>query len=330
MSTRLSPVRKQREISVGGGSWHNPPVRLAAVSVDLDEITNYHQIHGLSEAQGLSRTLVYDVAVPRLLDFAGRCDLPLTFFAIGRDLERAAARETLRRAREAGHEIANHSLDHMYDFTRLTRAGIRTQVEGGVRAIADAVGVAPVGFRAPGYTVTDEVFAVLSELGVQYDSSVFPCPAYFAAKAAAIGAIALAGRRSESVVDTPKVLSAPRRPYRVGRPYWTEGDGVLELPIQVTRGMRLPFIGTSLTLAGVRGAKLLTKMCVGEPLVNLELHGIDLLDEGDGLFALSRHQRDVRVLKETKLAVFETVVATLREAGYRFITLADATRQISM
>jgi len=65
-------------------------------------------------------------------------------------------------------------------------------------------------------------------------------------------------------------------------------------------------------------------MCVGEPLVNLEMHGIDVLDEGDGLFALSPYQRDVRVEKERKLAVFEAVVATLRTAGYRFVTLRDA------
>lgn len=311
MGTRLVP-------------WHTRGVRLAALSVDLDEIANYHQIHGLPEPQGASRSLVYDLAVPRLLELAARLDIPLTLFAIGGDLSRPAARDVLRDAQRRGHEISNHSLDHMYDFTRLTRAGIRTQIEGGVRAIADAVGEQPVGFRAPGYTVTDEVFAVLSELGVRYDSSVFPCPAYFAAKAAAIGAHALAGRKSESVVDTPRVLTAPRRPYRVGRPYWTAGDGILELPIQVTRGMRLPFIGTSLTLAGVRGAKLLTRMCVGEPLVNLELHGIDVLDESDGLFALSTYQRDVRIEKERKLAVFEAVVDTLRSAGYRFVTLRDA------
>jgi len=309
--------------------WQTPRVRLAALSIDLDEIANYHQIHGLPEPQGAARTLVYDLAVPRLLELAARLDVPLTFFAIGADLQRSGARDGLRTARERGHEIANHSLDHMYDLTRLSRAGMRTQIEGGIRAIADSVGEEPVGFRAPGYTVTDEVFAVLSELGVRYDSSVFPCPAYFAAKAAAIGAIALAGRRSESVVDTPKVLCAPRRPYRVGRPYWTTGTGILELPIQVTRGMRLPFIGTSLALAGVRGAKLLARMCVGEPLVNLEMHGIDVLDEADGLFALAPHQRDVRIDKERKIATFEAVVATLRNAGYRFVTLRDAARTLA-
>ena len=67
----------------------------------------------------------------------------------------AAAR--LRAAHEAGHEIANHSLDHRYDLVRLRRSVIEWQVEEAAHAIEDAVGERPVGFRAPGYTITDEV-----------------------------------------------------------------------------------------------------------------------------------------------------------------------------
>src|SRR5439155_22329553 len=133
----------------------------------------------------------------------------------------------------------------------------------------------------PGYTITDEVFDVLAELGALWDSSVFPCPAYFSAKAVALGWIGLRGRTSHSILDTPRVLTAPVRPYRIGRPYWTRGEGMLELPIQVTRGPRLPFIGTTVTLGGPSRARLLARACVGEPLVNLELHGIDVLDAGD-------------------------------------------------
>ena len=52
------------------------------------------------------------------------------------------------------------------------------------------------------------------------------------------------------MLDTPGVLLSPREPYRVGRPYWRRGQGLLELPIQVTRGPRIHYIGTTLTLAG--------------------------------------------------------------------------------
>lgn len=301
--------------------------KLCAVSVDLDEIPNYFAIHGLGEPAS-GRAAVYDVALGRLADFSRAANVPLTLFAVGRDLERPAASTALAGMRAAGHEIANHSLDHLYDLTRRDRATQREQVEGGARAIERAVGARSAGFRAPGYTVTDELFDVLRELGVRYDSSVFPCPAYLAAKIAKIAAIALRGRASRSVVDTPRVLTAPTRPYRVGRPYWRRGDGTIELPIQVTRGPRLPFIGTALTLGGPSRARWLARACVGEPLVNLELHGIDVLDAGDGLEALRAHQPDVRVPVARKLASIEAALSVLRAAGYAFVTLEEAASRV--
>lgn len=299
-------------------------VRLCAVSVDLDEIPNYFAIHGLPLPTGPERTLVYDVAIDRLSAFASDAGIPLTLFAIGDDLSRPEAAARLRAARDRGFEIANHSLDHRYDLVRLGRDEIRRQVTAGADAIERATGERPVGFRAPGYTITDEVFDVLAELGVAYDSSVFPCPSYWALKAAVIPTIALLGRKSRSIVDTPAVLTAPTRPYRIGRPYWRRGTGLLELPVQVTRGARLPFFGTSLTLWGPRFARILAAMCRGEPLVNLELHGIDVLDAADGLEALRPHQPDVRVQRDRKLQGLTAAVEELRRAGYAFVTLREA------
>jgi hypothetical protein len=299
-------------------------VRLASVSVDLDEIPNYFEIHGLPPPEGPTASLVYDVALGRLRALADDGGFPLTLFTIGSDLAREAAGRGLRGARAAGHEIANHSLDHRYDLVRLGRDEIRRQVDEGARAIERAVGERPVGFRAPGYTITDEVFDVLAELDVAYDASVFPCPAYFAAKAAAIGAIAVRGRKSRSIVDTPKVLLAPTQPYRIGKPYWRRGTGLLEIPVQVTRGLRLPFIGTSVTLAGPSHARWLARMCVGDPLVNLELHGMDVLDASDGLEALAPYQHDVRVSQEQKMDALLAATGELRRAGYTFVTMREA------
>jgi peptidoglycan-N-acetylglucosamine deacetylase len=303
-------------------------VRLCAVSVDLDEIPNYFAIHGLDPPAGPARSLVYDVAIDRLGDLAKSLGIPLTLFAIGSDLARPEAAQKLRAAHAGGFEIANHSLDHRYDLVRLGPDEIRRQIAEGASAIERATGARPVGFRAPGYTITDEVFDVLVELGVGYDSSVFPCPPYWAAKAAAIALIRARGRTSHSIVDSPTVLAAPTRPYRVGRPYWKRAgsnDGrLLEIPVQVTRGPRLPFFGTSLTLWGPRFARVLARMVRGEPLVNLELHGIDVLDAADGLEALRPHQPDVRVPRATKLEALAAALTDLRSAGYAFCTLREA------
>jgi hypothetical protein len=300
-------------------------VRLCTVSVDLDEIPNYFAIHGLPTPTGSERGLVYDVAVDRLSELARELGIPLTFFVIGSDLARPEAAEKVRNASLSGFEIANHTLDHRYDLVRLGRAEIRRQILEGARAIERVTGAMPAGFRAPGYTITDEVFDVLGELGVAYDSSVFPCPAYWGAKVTTISWISLRGKTSRSVVDTPAVLFAPTRPYRVGRPYWKRGSGLLEMPIQVTRGLRMPFFGTTVTLGGPDRARWLARMCVGEPLVNLELHGIDVLGASDGLEALGRYtSTGVRVPVATKLAALHATVDTLRTAGYSFVTLRDA------
>jgi hypothetical protein len=230
---------------------------------------------------------------------------------------------------QAGHEIANHSLEHPYDLTRLPKAEMRRQVWGAADAIEAAVGTRPVGFRAPGYVTTDALYEVLSEQPLQYSSSVFPCPWYYTAKAAAITGKGLFGRRSASLIDDPRVLSAPTTPYRVGTPYWTRGSGLLEVPIQVMPWTRLPFIGTSVVAVGPAGASAMARGLVGQELINLELHGIDVLEAADGLQALAAHQHDLRISLLRKLATLDRVVYTLQNAGYRFCTMAQAARTVS-
>ncbi|MBI5534702.1 MAG: polysaccharide deacetylase family protein [Deltaproteobacteria bacterium] len=304
-------------------------MRLCAVSVDLDEIPNYHAIHGLPAPQSPGATAVHDVALDRLDALAERAGLPLTLFAVGASLSREQSAQSLRRMADHGHEIANHSLDHFYDLTRRTADEMRRQIEHGADVIERAVGRRPIGFRSPGYVITDELMDVLIASGHKYDSSVFPCPAYFATKAAKLTMIAVRGRRSRSVQDHPRVLLSPTRPYRPGKPYYRQGDlPLIELPVQVTRGARLPYIGTTLTLSGSRTASLLTKMVLGEPVINLELHGMDVLDSRDGLQALIGHQPDVDIDHGRKVNVLEGVFAQIRKSGYRFVTLQQAATEV--
>lgn len=294
-----------------------------AISVDLDEIPNYFAIHGVS-LDDCDEHAVYERALERLSAWARGHAIPLTLFAVGSDLSRAQSAARLKWMRGEGHEIANHTLDHRYDLTRHSKQEMVHQVRGGIEAIERATGAPPVGFRAPGYVTTDALYEVLSECGVSYSSSVFPCPWYYSPKLAAIGLKRMFGKRSSSLVDDPRVLLAPRRPYRVGVPYWNRGQGLLELPIQVTPNARLPFIGTNIVLGGPTAAAWLARQLVGEPLINLELHGIDVLDKDDGLHSLARHQPDLGISVARKLKALDSVVYTLRKAGYSFCTLAQA------
>jgi peptidoglycan/xylan/chitin deacetylase (PgdA/CDA1 family) len=300
--------------------------RLCAVSVDLDEIHHYDAIHGLP-AGGRGTHAVYDLALARMDSLARSLEVPLTLFAVGEDLARAESAAALSALAARGHAVENHSLGHRYDLVRLGPDEIAAQIEGGIEAIARAVGARPTGFRAPGYTVSDAVFDALEAAGVAFDSSVFPCPAYYGAKAAVMGGMRLLGRRSASVLDTPRVLAAPARPYRPGTPWWRRGARrFVELPIQVTPLARLPVIGTSIALAGTAGARLLARSCAGEALVNLELHGIDFLDASDGLDALVAHQPELCRPLARRLDALSAFVEVLRRAGHAFVRLDEAAR----
>jgi peptidoglycan/xylan/chitin deacetylase (PgdA/CDA1 family) len=308
--------------------------KLAALSVDLDEIDNYLAIFGLPDSalEGAARQAVYTRGLGRFESFFREHDMPATFFAIGRDLARAENRTRLKALANAGHEIANHTQNHLYDLTRRERSVQLQEVRGGADAIEAAVGVRPVGFRAPGYTITDTLVDVLRSEGVQYDSSVFPCPPYYLAKSAALALIRLRGSRSMSILDHPRVLSASANPYRMGASYAQRGNGLIELPAGVTGNLsaRFPYTGTFVVMWGVPGARLLTRLISGRPFVNLVLHGADLCGATeDGLGALAPFQRDLQRSVAEKRAALSEAVSVLKRQGFRFVRLSEAAQRLA-
>ena len=303
--------------------------KLAAISIDLDEVPRYAAVHGIAANLRAAANAVYDRCIPRLRRWLQEESIAATFFAIGEDLERPENRKVIQALHREGHEIANHSYSHAYDLVRGTDAEMRQEIERASEVIANTCGARPLGFRAPGYTVSDGLFRVLHSTDISYDSSVFPCASYYAAKAAALGVIRLRGARSASILSAPSVLRAPRQAYRIGRPYWRRGEGILELPIGVTP-LQLPYIGTSLVLCGARGAARLTHQMLDRELINLELHGFDVADVvDDGLQALAPHRPDLRRRAQAKLAALSAAVDVIREAGYELVTLAEAARRLS-
>jgi len=304
--------------------------RLLAISIDLDEIPCYTAIYGLPTPEPSAARAIYERAVPRFEALFDELGALGTFFAIGQDLQEEHAANAIARLHGAGHEIGNHSFHHRYDLTRRDAETIRQDIADGSAAIARVTGHAPVGFRAPGYTVTDTLLEQARALGFGYDSSVFPCPPYYGAKALALGAIALRGRTSHSVLDTPRVLTAPTDPYRIGEHYTQRGDGLLELPIGVTSRAtgQLPFIGTSVAFSSEQTARWLARRIAHRPLVNFELHGIDLCDaELDGLSFLAPHLLELRRSLEHKRRSLLAAVRELLDAGYELVTLAEAAQR---
>ncbi|QAT83483.1 polysaccharide deacetylase [Corallococcus coralloides] len=308
--------------------------RLASISVDLDSLPHYCRIHGLPESllDERARTLIHRVAVPRFLELFAAVGVPGTFFVIGDDLESdPGASDGMRRSHAAGVEIASHSHAHDYALTRRGPDAIAEDLARADAAILKAVGVRPSGFRAPGYTLNADLYAATVAQGYRYGSSAFPAAPYYAAKAAVMGALAALGRPSRSVLDTPRVLLAPRVPYRPdpAQPYRRGSGPVLELPMTVTPVVRFPFIGTFATTLPRGTMRAAYRTCRADAFFNFELHGVDVLDATDGIPPeLARQQRDLRTSAAKKMERLRSIFQWLKD-DFDVVTLRDAAGQLS-
>lgn len=301
---------------------------LAALSIDLDGLAHYHRIHGLPERPAAPDP-VYGKAIERFGELCDRLRLHGTAFCIGRNLREASAAAAARRLWEAGHELGNHTLSHDYRLTTRSRDEIVAEVQGGGDAVQVITGSSPIGFRAPGYTLSASLVEVLETAGYRYDSSAFPSLPYYGAKATVMGLLAVSRRPSGALLDSPRVLRAPRSPYRPSGadPYRRGTSTILELPV-TTGLLGFPLTGTfvatlppgalSVALAGTRGL----------PLFNLELHGVDLLDASDTTPALASRQRDLRIPAATKIARIESFVRRL--SSRRWVPLGDAAERLAV
>jgi peptidoglycan/xylan/chitin deacetylase (PgdA/CDA1 family) len=305
--------------------------RICAVSVDLDGIECYYRIFGLPVPRLVRDPVALD-AVPRFRELLEGRRVAATFFVVGQMAESELGREALPALVAAGHEVANHSYSHPYDLFGLDPHAIASEVERAHRAIAAAAGVAPRGFRAPGYGLSPALLDVVAAVGYSYDSSVLPSPPYYGAKAAIMGAMRLAGRRSRSALADPRLAFAPRRPYRPDPTApWRPGQASLvELPIGVTPVLRIPVIGMPLTTAPARLRRLLVRALCREPVIVLELHGLDLCDAAvDGIAPEIRdRQPDLGVPLGHKRAVLGRTLDEIAAAGYKFTTLLDLARLV--
>jgi polysaccharide deacetylase family protein (PEP-CTERM system associated) len=146
-----------------------------ALTVDVEEwfqVSNFEGVVPRAEWDSLPSRVVDSTR--RLLDLFERFDARATFFVLGWVAERRG--ELLQEIRARGHDVASHGYGHEL-VCRLGREGFAADLARSARAIEDASGARPRGFRAPSFSIDRTAwwaFDVLAAQGFTYDSSVFP------------------------------------------------------------------------------------------------------------------------------------------------------------
>ncbi len=291
--------------------------RFASVNVDIDGLPLYYRIHGLEESGKIPS--VYETGVRRFLDLFAKLDIKATFFVIAQDALIQENRAILEEAIAQGHEIASHSFSHPYDLIRLPEKEMEAELAQAEEILQDIRGGKPVcGFRAPGYNISPPLIEMLAKRGYAYDSSLFPCPPYYLAKAGYIGLYKLLNRPSASILGNPSQVFGSRHPHR-----WSDHPNLLEFPMTVTPWIRFPIIGTSLISMGATGWKLTKGMLSHTPFVNLEFHAIDMTDHvDDGIDDALLSQPDQKVSLIEKTHLFTQCLSDLNQ-NREFRTLED-------
>lgn len=292
---------------------------LATVSIDVDPIDCYYSIHALGDAPKEFRDTILGASLPRYLELFAKHGISATFFMVGRDLDldRVTNRELVRELIAKGHRIGNHSWSHFYDLAKKPDSEVESEISKAHDVLSELVGSPIKGFRAPGYDLSVAMLKTLESLGYVYDSSIFPAPGYYVAKAMVMASLKLRGRPSGAVMTNPRALVAPAVPYRPDseRPWQRGGSSVIELPVAVTPWARTPAIGTNMLLAPKFLRDHWIRAMAKRPHFNFELHGIDLCgaDEDALPRELVAKQPDLKRRLSQKLEVLSDVLSEMSQ-----------------
>ena len=125
----------------------------ASVSLDIDNQWSYMKTHG--DAGWDSFPSYLDILLPRVVDFLGARNLKITFMVVGQDAALDRNHESLRLLATSGHEIGNHSFNHVPWLHRYSPQAIRDELSRAEDAIeflmagATAVAVGTANFYEP-------------------------------------------------------------------------------------------------------------------------------------------------------------------------------------
>jgi polysaccharide deacetylase family protein (PEP-CTERM system associated) len=153
-----------------------------------------------------------------LLDTLARAEVRATFFVVGQIADHDPG--LVRAIRAGGHEVASHGWAHRR-LLAMTPSEFREDARRSKEALEQVTGTAVVGYRAPTFSVMPQTawaLDLLAELGMRYDSSIYPVRH-----------------------DRYGVPAAPRAPF------WAYGERhrILELPPATLRvgGVNVPMGG---------------------------------------------------------------------------------------
>lgn len=153
------------------------PLGMLTLDVEDWEHANFAQVEGreIEFAQTQKdRNYAMDANTDRWIEILAASQAQSTCFVLGEFALRYPA--AVKRLAQAGHEIASHGPTHDLIY-KMSQTRFREFLKAGMGILGDLLGSAPIGFRAPSWSVDERTPWFCEELkaqGLKYDSSEFP------------------------------------------------------------------------------------------------------------------------------------------------------------
>ncbi|ABV33735.1 XrtA system polysaccharide deacetylase [Pseudothermotoga lettingae] len=139
------------------------------------DVEDWFQVENLREMFPLDSwekcELRIEKNVEKILTLLGKYGVKATFFVLGWIAERQP--DIVKEIYNDGHEIASHGYSHIINYN-LSREEIFNDIEKSKKILEKIIGKAICGYRAPNFSITENVIDALVENGFLYDSSYHP------------------------------------------------------------------------------------------------------------------------------------------------------------
>lgn len=303
--------------------------KICSISVDVDTLEDYVAGYGYKDKSIPCNNHIYTRALPRLLELFDVFKIKATFFIVGKDIKNPQNIPILRNIIKQGHEIGNHTMNHIYPFSRINRAKKREEILLMQKLAEDNLGYRVKGFRAPGYGIDEESLQILQEEGYVYDSSIHPT---FLISLLNMSVVFISGGKNKF----PEMKSclhcfSPLGPYIPNRNlFFRRGDdmNIIEIPITVTPYFRMPFYGTFHLLLGKKifdfEYYFLKKNGIN---INYAMHAIEMLDlTEDGLDKWFTRQPGISIPLAQKRKRYSHIFYQFKQ-DFEFTSLIDFSKR---
>ncbi len=258
---------------------------------------------------------VFTRGMRRFVDLFAEYNVPATFFVCGRDCQAQKHANLIREAFLNDHEIASHSQNHTIGFHQQGREAIIKELEKSAEAIKQTCGKTPIGFRMPGFGISEELAACLIENDFQYDSSLLSSSInpiiHLVSRLIGASGNKKTAREYTLYKNNPE-------PYRMHTSRNATPRYLIELPVSVTPRLRLPIHASIAMAAGWRYTKSgIKRLLKNRQVIVYLFHAVDLVgaSEINGLPSGLIGKRIFPKSKEKKEAFVRNILDLLTQKG---------------